>query len=206
MQITTLLVGPIEVNCYIVFDETSGESFIIDPGADEARIEKALKEKNLSPSFIINTHGHYDHIGADTLRNLPIYIHEDDAECLVNAKRNLSYLMGNDLTVSQASKTLRDGQIIQCGNLKIEIIHTPGHTPGCICLKIDDVIFTGDTLFRGSIGRTDLPFGDSRLILQSIQKKIVPLSDSCVLYPGHGESSNLAWEKKHNFYIANRMV
>jgi len=206
MEIITVVVGPIEVNCYIVHDSVSHKAFIIDPGAEPEKIEKVLQEHDLTPEFIINTHGHIDHIGANTVRSLPIYIHEADASFLTDPAKNLSSLMGYDFRSPEASHIVKDGDVIPFGDLSMHVLHTPGHTPGCMCIHVGDHLFSGDTLFRGSIGRTDFPYSDSRQILDSIDEKIVPLADATKIYPGHGPSSDLGYEKKNNFFIASRMV
>ncbi|MBU1863408.1 MAG: MBL fold metallo-hydrolase [Candidatus Omnitrophica bacterium] len=205
MRIDTIVVGSYQTNCYIVSDEETNHAFIVDPGFEAERIQKTIKKKGYLPQFIVNTHGHADHIGGNYAFNLPIYIHEDAADLLTDSSRNLSLYHGAEIVSPKASRILKHGDKISFGKTTVEVLHTPGHTPGCICLKIDSILFTGDTLFRESIGRTDLPDGNSRQILASIKKRLLPLSDGYKVYPGHGPESDLGWEKKHNFYISSRM-
>ena len=158
-----------------------------------------------TPLFIINTHGHADHIGCNFAFHLPIYIHEGDASFLSDPYLNLSSLFGQECVSPPAAKLLKHGDAIAFGKKSIDVIHTPGHTPGSICLKIDSCLFSGDTLFQGSIGRTDFPYSDSRLIVASIKEQLMHFFDSCRVYPGHGPESVLGWEKQHNFYLSSEM-
>ncbi len=202
MHIDVIVVGFNEVNCYIVSDEKTKDAFIIDPGFESQRIKKFIDDKGLEIKYIINTHGHADHIGCNSDFPVPIYIHEADAEFLTDPVKNLSTLFGKNITSPPAERLLKGGDSVFLNDLKIDIIHTPGHTPGGICLKIDSTVFTGDTLFRGSIGRTDFPYGDSRKILEAIKQYLLPMDDSTKLYPGHGPSSVLGWERANNFYLS----
>lgn len=195
MIIKAVVVGGIETNCYIVGDERTKEAFIIDPGGDPEKIKKILRDSGLEPQVVINTHGHGDHISADSEFGLPIWIHTLDAECLSDPSRNLSASMGHLLKVGAASRFLEEGDILNIGRYSLEVIHTPGHTPGSICLKGEGVIFTGDTLFCDGIGRTDLPYGSERDIIRSISNRLFTLDDSYVIYPGHGPSSTIGEEK-----------
>ena len=205
MHIDTIVVGLYEVNCYIVSDEKTKDAFIIDPGFEADKIRKVIDAKFLKPQFIVNTHGHADHIGCNHVFGLPIYIHKDDADFLSDPIKNLSAYHGVNYISPQASRLLDDGDIVSCGGLHIEVLHTPGHTPGSICLKIDSALFSGDTLFRGSIGRTDFPSSDPKKIIHSIEKHIMPLDDTVMIYPGHGVDSILGWEKSNNIYLTSRM-
>lgn len=201
-DIEALEVGPMGANCYVVSDPSAKEAFIIDPGGESGRIKALLKGKGLSLKFIINTHGHGDHILANGSFDVPVYIHRLEKEFLTDPEKNLSGMFGFLFKAPKATKLLEDGDRISIAGLKLEIIHTPGHTPGGISIKLDGVVFTGDTLFSGSIGRTDLPYGDEKAIFASIRNKLFTLSDETVIYPGHGETSTIGKERRTNPFLA----
>lgn len=193
-------------NCYIVGDKESGKGIVIDPGAEGDKIIKAVEEIPLSIEYIVNTHGHYDHIGANGVLkdkfDAEIFIHNADAEMLTDPNLNLSFKEDRDETEDPpADKLLEEGDEIAAGSIKLHIIHTPGHTPGCICLQGEDDIFTGDTLFAGSAGRTDLPGGSSKELGKSFSSKLANLPDNLNVYPGHGPSSTIKKEKAQNPFM-----
>ena len=194
MIIEKIVVGEFEANCYIVGCEKTKKAVIIDPGAEEEKIKRKLAEKELIPEIIINTHGHIDHIGANDKFNLPVFIHNLDKEFLYDPSKNLSLLFSEPFICNCEIKTVDDGDVIQIGDLKFGIIHTPGHTPGSICLKIENFLFSGDTIFANGIGRTDFPGSDEKSLFQSI-KKIFTLPRQTILLPGHGPSSTIEIEK-----------
>lgn len=206
MILEVLAVGPIEANCYILADETIKEAIIIDPGADAAGIKKVLHKHGLKAALIINTHGHFDHIGADDAFEAPICIHEADARLLKDPALNYSGLVGNEFKVNSPKvKIVRDKEEIACAGFTLEVLHTPGHTPGGICLLLRNqtpaILFSGDTLFYHSIGRTDLPYSSESDLIAAIKKKIFALSDDTIVYPGHGPSSTVGRERKENPYV-----
>ncbi len=203
MILEKIIVGGMEVNCYLVGSDKTREAAIIDPGDNYPSIKRAIDKLKLTPKFIINTHGHADHIGADDKFNLPIYIHKLDRECLVNPDKNLSAMLGLALSVKSAIKVLEDNDILSLEDLKLEIIHTPGHTPGSICIKVDGVVFTGDTLFLGGVGRTDLPGASEESLFKSIRDKLLVLDNETVIYPGHGPDSTIGREKERNPFLVN---
>lgn len=205
LLIKTVVTGMMEVNCYIVGDESTKEVFIIDPGGDYNKIKKIVDKDGLKPQAVINTHGHGDHIGANGNWNLPIWIHRLDAEFLHDSSKNLSGVFGFLLKTKAASRLLEDGDVLKIGKYALQVIHTPGHTPGGISLKGDGRVFTGDTLFCEGIGRTDFPYGSEEDILRSIKKKLFTLDDDYIVYPGHGPSSTIGHEKTNNpFVTGNR--
>lgn len=187
----TIPVGPIEANCYILGCARTREALVIDPGAEDAVIKKRLKEDGLTAKSVVNTHGHGDHIGANAKMELPVYIHKADAQMLVNPVKNASLMTGMPVTSPPAAKLLEDGDKINAGDLLLEVIHTPGHTPGSICLKVDDILFTGDTLFAEGVGRTDLPGGSETELMRSIKEKLLVLPDTTKIYPGHGPATTI---------------
>jgi len=195
MVINRLVVGPLETNCYIVSDDS--DAFIIDPGDEAQRIKKFLKDNKLKVHFIVNTHSHIDHIKADCQLGYPIYIHELEYLALEEPEKNYSTFMLGTFDPCKVSKKLSDGDKIKFNDLDIEVMHTPGHSAGGICLKTGKVVFTGDTLFRDGIGRTDLPDGSYEAIVTSIKNKLLCLADAVEIYPGHGEPSTIGREKKN---------
>ena len=201
MLIKTIPVGPLESNCYLAGDEDTKEIFIIDPGGDYKKIKSAIDKDRLKPKAVINTHGHGDHIGANNEFGIPVWIHRLDAEFLTDPSRNLSGAFGFFLKTKKASRLLEHGDILNIGKYNLEVIHTPGHTPGSICLKEDEVIFTGDTLFRQGIGRTDFAYGSEEDIMRSIKERLFTLGDGYIIYPGHGPDSTIGFEKANNAYI-----
>ncbi|MEK6732020.1 MAG: MBL fold metallo-hydrolase [Candidatus Omnitrophota bacterium] len=201
MLIKTIPVGPMESNCYLAGDEDTKEIFIIDPGGDYKKIKSVIDKDRLKPKAVINTHGHGDHIGANNEFGIPVWIHRLDAEFLTDPSRNLSGGLGFFLRTKKASRLLKHGDILNIGKYNLEVIHTPGHTPGSICLKGDKVIFTGDTLFCQGIGRTDFAYGSEEDIMCSIKERLFTLGDGYIIYPGHGPDSTIGFEKANNTYI-----
>ncbi len=197
-----IIVGMMDVNCYLVGSCESKKAAIIDPGDDYSKIKKVIDKFKLIPQFIINTHGHMDHIGADDKFNLPVYIHKLDKECLINPERNLSAMFGQGYSIKpQKVRALEGGDIVRIDDLNLKVIHTPGHTAGSICLKADNIIFTGDTLFLGGVGRTDFPGSSDEDLFRSIKEKLLVLDDETVIYPGHGPESTIGKEKKRNPFL-----
>ena len=201
MYIKTLIVGMMEANCYIVGEESTKEVFIVDPGGDYKKIKKIIDADGLRPQAVINTHGHGDHIGADGEFGLPVWIHRLDAEFLQDPSKNLSGAFGFLLKTKKATRLLEDGDILKIGQHSLEVIHTPGHTPGSICLKGEGVVFTGDTLFCEGVGRTDFVYGSQEDIMRSIKERLFGLLDDYVVYPGHGPTSTIGNEKTNNPFI-----
>jgi len=202
MILETLNLGPMQTNCYILASAAQAEAIIIDPGDEEGKIKKVLNKHKLKPAFIINTHGHIDHIGCDDKFGVPVYVHQNDAALLKSAEMNLSSFLANPYCVESQIKILEEAQEISLGQITLEVIHLPGHTPGGIALLLrkpqNKILFTGDSLFYHGIGRTDFPGSDEKLLLRSIKEKLFKLSDDIIIYPGHGPASTLGEEKKNN--------
>jgi len=205
MILETICVGPMQVNCYLLAEENNSSAIIIDPGEEETRIRKVLARHKLKPGLIVNTHGHIDHIGCDDKFGVPVYIHKDDAALLQNPELNLSLLVASPLSVKATIRTLEDNENIVLGGLQLKTIHIPGHTPGGIALLLEKprgkILFSGDSLFCEGIGRTDFPGASSELLVESIKEKLLVLPEDTLVYPGHGPSSTIGHEKKHNPFL-----
>jgi len=194
-------IDSVDTNCYVFGSKQTKEVVVIDPGADPDRIKELIKRESLIPKCIINTHGHIDHIGANSELNLPVYIHEKDANFLINPLLSLAAFYGKLKGSPRASRILKDSDEIEISDIKLRVIHTPGHTPGGISLYYDGIVFTGDTLFAQGIGRTDLPYGSQKDITNSIKEKLFNLADSTIVYPGHGEETSIGIEKRTNPWL-----
>ena len=202
-KIIRMPVGSYQANCYIVFNDEN-EAIIIDPGAQPFDILKAVEERNLKVSKILLTHAHPDHFGAlKEVReklNVPAYISTKDEVMLEDRSGNLGEMLGIKSETLKADVIFNENDYIDFGNKKIQVILTPGHTPGGACFLLDDILFTGDTLFSGSIGRTDLPGGDYDTIMESL-RELMNLPADTVVLPGHGPETTIAQEKINNPFI-----
>jgi glyoxylase-like metal-dependent hydrolase (beta-lactamase superfamily II) len=203
--IKTLAVGPIQANCFVLGCEQTLEAAVIDPGGEADRILNALAESSLTTRFIINTHGHFDHVGANKrlkeVTGAPILIHPLDAPML-NQLSSSAAAWGLSADDSPGpDRELNDEDKITFGNITLTVIHTPGHTPGGISLYAGEDVFVGDTLFAGSIGRTDFPGGSFETLKASIQKKLFALDDNVKVYTGHGPSTTIGEEKRSNPFV-----
>jgi hydroxyacylglutathione hydrolase len=206
MILETVRVGELQANCYILALSDSAEAIIVDPGEQKDKIAKVLARHKLKPVAVVNTHGHIDHIGCDDDFSVPIYVHEKDAALLKDSRLNLSGFLSAPFSVKSGEiKQLRDGEKLKLAGIELEVIHTPGHTPGGICLLVKaegkDILFSGDTLFHGSVGRADFEGADEATELESIKKKLLVLADETVVYPGHGPETTIGYEKKHNPFL-----
>ncbi len=196
-------------NCYVVGCEETKEAIVIDPGFDRDREAKEvlnfIEQNGLHVKYVVNTHGHADHTAGNGIikkaTGAPILIHEDDAIMLTTVAKTLSRVFGLRVTSPPADRTLRDGDVIQVGRIKLAVLHTPGHSRGGISLLGENFVFSGDTLFAGSIGRTDFPGASFEEIMQSIKTKLVTLPDHFKVYPGHGPVTTIGSEKKHNPFL-----
>lgn len=207
MLFETIVVGPLGVNCCILGDELSKEGVVVDPGADGEVILAAVARLGLKVKYVINTHGHFDHLGSNRQvveqTGGEFLIHEKDLWLLSEAAKSAK-LYGFKVEDSPLpARYLTDGMRLEFGKHLIEVLHTPGHTPGgcSLLLREELLVITGDTLFADSVGRTDLPGGSHEQLIASIKAKLMPLADDTVVWPGHGPSSTIGRERRSNPYI-----
>ncbi len=206
MTIRHAVIGDIHTNCYLLTDEESGESAAVDCAVFDADYEALLRKAGVdSLKYILLTHGHFDHIsGVKRLKDVcggQICIHHEDAECLTNPKKSLnSYVKFASLETVPPDCLVEEGSELFLGRTKIAVMHTPGHTPGSVCYLTDGKMFCGDTLFRQSMGRTDLPGGSTLTLLMSLSR-IGRMEGEYEIFPGHGETTTLSYEKRNNRYL-----
>ncbi len=205
MLLETLVVGPLAVNCYLVGDETTREAIVIDPGDDARNILDTIRRGRLNVKAIVNTHAHFDHVGAlgevREATGAPFMLHADEVPILGAASASAALWGIKVQQPKPADRLLHEGDEVRVGNLALKVLFTPGHTPGGICLLGDRCVFVGDTLFQGSIGRTDFPGGDYATLMASIRDKLLPLPDETVVYAGHGAATTIGQEKQLNPFV-----
>lgn len=204
MIIKKIVVGTLENNCYIIGDERTREAFIVDPGDEPDRVLDFVKEDNLETKFIVCTHAHFDHVGAineiKEITKAKIIIHKDDLILYKNIEMQ-GLVWGFDIEpLTEPDIIVSEGYNIEIGDLRFMVLHTPGHSPGSICLYGEGILITGDTIFAGSVGRTDLCGGDINQLRKSF-KRLIELPDNTIILPGHGPESTIMKEKNDNFFI-----
>lgn len=198
--------GAMGANCYLFACMDTKKAVVIDPGADAKRIYRWVLEKGLKVDYILLTHGHVDHIGAvdelkELLGDVLVGIHADDAGMLTDGRKNLSSYFGPGLVLNKADLLLQDGQELMIGKERLKVISTPGHSPGGACFLCSEGLFSGDTLFAGSIGRTDFPGGSMNQLLDGVKKKLLILPEDTRVFPGHGEETSIGEEKRDNPFL-----
>ena len=203
MIIKTFIEPPIENNNYLIIDEESREAALIDCSNLDENILIELKRQNATLKYVLLTHGHFDHIGG--LNDLPsgveVLMHAGDMEWINEVNTYLPMIGMPTMEIPKIDRHIVDGEIIKLGNTEIKVIHTPGHTQGGVCFYTEGSLFSGDTIFRESVGRCDLPGGDFNQIVDSIEQKIFELPEETVIYPGHGKTTTVGWEKVHNSFM-----
>ncbi len=209
MIFETVVVGPLGVNCFILGCEQSREGVIVDPGAESGRILERVGELGLKVGMVINTHGHFDHVGGNRkvleATGAKLLVHRDDVHFLDRAA-DVAAMYGLDTENSPAPDSLlEDGMTLPVGTLSLRVLHTPGHTPGgcCLLLEGEGKVLTGDTLFEESVGRTDFPGSSHEALITSIREKLLTLPDETEVYPGHGPATSIGRERRYNPYLTD---
>ncbi len=207
MFLTGFAVGPFAANCYLLGCEDSGRLAVIDPGGEARRILDAITRSGLQVACILNTHGHVDHVAANAAvkeaTGAPILIAAADAPMLSSPARQLAGVLLKGLAGPPADRLVRDGEVVEVGNLRLKVLLTPGHTPGSACFLVEGeaLLFTGDTLFAGSVGRTDLPGGSWSDLVDSIRTKLFTLDENTRVLPGHGPDTTIGEERRSNPFV-----
>lgn len=203
MIIKKFIEPPIENNNYLLIDEESKEALLIDCSAYDENIFIELKKYDAKLKYILLTHGHFDHITGlnEMSEGAQVLLHNGDSEWISELNTYLPMVGMPHMEEPRIDGFINDDDIIKLGNIEIRAIHTPGHTQGGVCFLVENNLFSGDTIFRESVGRCDLPGGDFNQIIESIKTKIFTLPDDTVIYPGHGSATNVKWEKGHNQYF-----
>lgn len=205
MKLKQFVIGEIEVNCYLLMEKN--QAILIDVSFNPSSIEDYIIKNNIELKAILLTHAHLDHIGGlEQMRNkfsAPVYVHKSEEKWLtdpsLNGSKSITYF--GDIKCEPADIVLKEEGILHIADFEVEVIHTPGHTPGGISYYINEKLFSGDTLFKSSIGRTDLYGGDSKQLVKSIKDKLFSLNDETIVYPGHGEKTTISYEKRNNPYL-----
>ena len=205
MKIETVVVGALETNCYLAYCEKTRKCAVVDPGAEPEKIFRAIAELSLEPVTLINTHGHIDHIGANRdikdRFDIPLRIHEADVHLLKNALLSEIAFLLNAKTSPDPDSFLQEGDEVRIGESRLRVLLTPGHSPGSVSLLGEGVLLSGDTLFYGGVGRTDLPGGSWDELVRSIQERIFTLDGQTRVYPGHGPHTSVDQEMDANPYV-----
>lgn len=197
--------GVYQANCYIIYDEKTSSGFIVDPGGDAGKIRRILKDECIDAKFIILTHGHFDHTGAvnelkDCL-NIPVYMNEKDLFLVSGSEEKPMEGTIPESDKIKIDRFVKEGDIISYGDEKLTVLETPGHSPGGITLSTGGCLFTGDTIFHGSVGRTDLKGGSMEQLEQSVDSILSNFPDDTLVYPGHGPSTTIGFEKMNDTFI-----
>lgn len=203
----SLTVGDLAVNCWFLVNEDTKEALVFDPGDKAERILAFAERKGWKITFILLTHGHADHMGgAEELKRLteaPVYALAEEEPLLKNGKTNLSVFILHKVITVEADEYVHDGQELTLSGIRLKVLHTPGHTPGGCCFYCEEAgcVFAGDTLFQGSVGRSDFPGGSMSQLVRSVKEKLFLLPDETKVYPGHGEETSIAYEKRYNPFV-----
>ncbi len=204
LRIQTYVLGGVSTNCYLMFHNKTRQAVVVDPADNGAYVLNKCRELEVTPTAILLTHGHFDHIMAveDICRAFPcqVYAGREENQLLQDPSMNLSGSMGTEQIGIEADVRVRDGEVLSLIGFEWKVLETPGHTAGSVCyyLESEKVLISGDTLFADSLGRTDLPTGDSRAIVRSITEKLLALPEDTMVYPGHGEVTTIGHEQRYN--------
>ena len=207
LLIEKMVLGQVSTNCYLAVNKKTKEAILIDHADEARRIDRKIKELGLKPAAILLTHGHFDHIKAaeeiGDLHEILIYANEKEEKIMEDSLLNLSANFGEPFT-AVPDMLHADGQELLIAGMKIQVLHTPGHTQGSVCYYFPDekAVFSGDTLFNGSIGRTDFPTGSMSELVRSAKEKLLVLPEEVKVYPGHGEETTIRYEKKYNPFLS----
>ncbi|MDD5194363.1 MAG: MBL fold metallo-hydrolase [Candidatus Omnitrophica bacterium] len=201
LELKVFVLGTLFTNSYLIVDKETKQAFVIDAPCGIDSLLKYTQSRKIDIRFILLTHGHFDHIRGLDAFSCPFYLHEGDSAFLSDAAINGSSFFDEPFTTNRKEEPYNNKPVL-FGSRVIEVIHTPGHTPGSVCLKIGHWLFSGDTIFFGSVGRTDVPLGSSAAVLKSIKTKILTLPAATIVYPGHGASTTVGREKKHNPFLS----
>ncbi len=208
MKVHGFTIGPLETNAYLVVDELSRQALLIDPGLESEGIYDIILAERLRLNAIVNTHGHFDHVWGNGFfkakTEAPVLLHHADVPMMRQAAEQAIAFGFQVSTPPPPDRLLNEGDDVTVGRSQLRVFHTPGHTPGGICLYGEGVVFVGDTLFRGSVGRTDMPGGSLEILLTSIRSKLLSLPDETAVYPGHGPSTTIGEERVHNPFLTGR--
>jgi glyoxylase-like metal-dependent hydrolase (beta-lactamase superfamily II) len=200
MQVERLALGPLQTNCWLASDDAGGPVLVIDPGGDARVLMDSIDGREVAG--VVLTHGHFDHLGAVAeviaATGAPLAIHKADAEGITDPAGTGGALFGFEETAPPADRVLADGDVVEAGELRLSVLHTPGHTPGSICLLGEGHLFSGDTLFKLGVGRTDFPGGSARELRDSIRDRLAPLPDDTQVHPGHGPDTTIDHERRLN--------
>lgn len=207
LKVECYLLGMVSTNCYLILNEETKDALIVDPADNRSYVKAKLESFGATPKAILLTHGHFDHIMAvESLKaeyEIPVIVQEAEKEILENPSKNLSGQLGGAALSIQADRFVQDGEVLNYLDTEIKVLHTPGHTVGGACYYFENegFLISGDTLFRGAVGRTDFPTGDMQTLVQSIQDKLLVLDDHTLVYPGHNESTDIKRERMFNPFL-----
>lgn len=207
MKVEKYVVGIIGTNCYLIINEDTKETVMVDPGGYPAQLKREIKEKGLKVQAVLLTHAHFDHIMGlkDVMEDfkVPVYVEEMDKEMLTDGNMNLSGGYMNGGFLFEDAETVTDGQVLELAGFRLRVIHTPGHTPGgcCYYAEKEGVLFSGDTLFHASVGRSDFPGGSASDLVRSVREKLLILPEETHVYPGHMDETTIGYEKLYNPFI-----